>query len=119
MIRLLTLALVGLALAVSSLGAVRAAELVMFERQGCPYCAAWNREIAPIYPKTAEGQRFPLRRVDIHAERPEDLRPLGPIALTPTFVVLDQGREVGRIQGYPGDDMFWGLLDQIIAKLPQ
>jgi len=91
----------------------------MFERQGCPWCRAWDREVGPVYPKTPEGQRAPLRRVDVEAERPADLRQVADIRATPTFVVMEGGRETGRILGYPGDDMFWGLLDQIIAKLPR
>jgi hypothetical protein len=49
-----------------ALGAVnaRAAELVMFERAGCAWCEAFDRDIAPIYGKTDEGLRTPLRRVD-------------------------------------------------------
>lgn len=91
----------------------------MFEQKGCPWCAKWDREIAPIYPKSAEGERLPLRRVDIDQPRPADLASLGPIRYTPSFVALEGGKEVGRITGYPGDDVFWGLLGQIMAKLPQ
>ena len=36
------------------------AELVMYRRAGCPYCQAWDREIAPAYPKTYIGKRLPL-----------------------------------------------------------
>ena len=39
----------------------------MFEQAGCAWCAAFDREIAPIYAKTDEGLRAPLRRVDIAA----------------------------------------------------
>jgi thioredoxin-related protein len=94
-----------------------AAELVMFEAAGCPYCARWNREIAPIYPKTAEGKRAPLRRVDIAAPRPADLASIGDIVYTPTFVLLEDGREIGRIVGYSGDEIFWSLLAGLFAKL--
>ena len=55
----LTLTLVVLACALTlTLTAVPAdaAELVMFEREGCPYCARFNREIAPIYERTDEGE---------------------------------------------------------------
>lgn len=93
------------------------AELIMFERAGCPYCARWNREIAPIYPKTAEGRRAPLRRVDIAQARPGDLSRIGTIVYTPTFVLIDGGREIGRIVGYSGDEMFWSLLAELMAKL--
>jgi thioredoxin-related protein len=94
-----------------------AAELVMFEAAGCPYCARWNRAIAPIYPKTDEGKRAPLRRVDIAAPRPADLAAIAGIVYTPTFVLMDGGREIGRIVGYGGDEIFWSLLADIVAKL--
>ena len=40
-----------------------------------------------------------------------------PVRFTPTFVVVDQGREIGRITGYSNDNAFWGLLDALAAKL--
>jgi len=43
-----------------------AAELVMFERAGCVWCARFDAEIAPIYGRTEEGQAAPLRRVDLN-----------------------------------------------------
>ena len=33
------------------------------------------------------------------------------------FVLVDQGREFGRIRGYPGDIFFWGLLANLIERL--
>ena len=97
-----------------------AAELLMFESDDCVWCKAWNAEIGPIYPKTAEGRRAPLRRVDIHAKRPDDLLDIQGVRFTPTFVLVDdRGREVGRINGYPGEDFFWGLLSELITKLPK
>ncbi|MGJ5181099.1 thioredoxin [Bradyrhizobium oligotrophicum] len=91
-----------------------ASELVMFERPGCGWCARFNAEIAPIYAKTDEGRALPLRRVDLTQKLPADLAGIDPGAFTPTFVVLDQGREIGRIRGYPGDAFFFGLLGRII-----
>lgn len=92
-------------------------ELVMFERQGCVWCAQWDREIAPIYPKTGEAKLFPLRRVDLDKDKPTSLQLAQPIHFTPTFVLAVCGREAGRITGYPGDDHFWGLLDVEIKRL--
>ena len=93
-----------------------AAELVMFERAGCGWCARFNAEIAPIYAKTDEGHAFPLRRVDRDKPLPADRTTIDPGAFTPTFVVLDQGREIGRIRGYPGDAFFFGLLGRILTR---
>jgi thioredoxin-related protein len=101
------------------LSAVRAgaAELVMFERAGCPYCARFNREVAPVYERTDEGKLAPLRRVDIHAPIPLDLKSIAIERITPVFVLVDKGREVGRIRGYPGEENFWGLLANLIGQL--
>lgn len=92
----------------------KAEELVMFEQAGCHWCAVWHEEIGPIYPKTEEGQRFPLRRVDIHKQVPGDLTAISKGRFTPTFVLVKDGKEIGRIQGYPGEDFFWGLLGQMV-----
>jgi hypothetical protein len=94
----------------------RGAELVMFERAGCPWCAVFDREIAPIYGKTDEGRRAPLRRLDIDAPLPPDLGFIDVERLTPLFVLVDKGREIGRIRGYPGEDHFWGLLRMLIEQ---
>jgi hypothetical protein len=94
-----------------------AAELVMFEQAGCVWCDAFDREIAPVYGKTDEGQRAPLRRLDIDRPLPPDLTFIQGERLTPLFVLVDKGREIGRIRGYPGDDHFWGLLGVLVKKL--
>lgn len=96
--------------------ASRAAELVMFERAGCVWCARFDAEIAPIYGKTEESRTAPLRRVDRDRPLPPDLAKIDPGAFTPTFVVVDEGRETGRIRGYPGDAFFFGLLDRILTN---
>jgi alkylhydroperoxidase family enzyme len=100
-----------------SLSNARAAELVMFEQAGCAWCEAFDREIAPVYGKTEEGLRAPLRRVDIDRQVPPDLGFIEVERLTPLFVLVDHGREIGRIRGYPGEDHFWGLLGVLMKKL--
>jgi alkylhydroperoxidase family enzyme len=95
----------------------RAAELVMVEQAGCAWCEAFDREIAPIYPKTEEGLRAPLRRVDTGQRLPPDLAFIETERLTPLFVLVDRGHEIGRIRGYPGEDHFWGLLGVLMKKL--
>jgi hypothetical protein len=100
-----------------SLSNARAAELVMFEQAGCAWCEAFDREIAPIYGKTEEGLRAPLRRVDTAQGLPPDLAFIETERLMPLFVLVDRGREIGRIRGYPGEDHFWGLLGVLMKKL--
>jgi len=98
-------------------GIALAGELVMFEAKGCPYCARWNAEIGLVYDRTAEGARFPLRRVDLDEARPADLKDLVGIRFAPTFVVMEAGMEIGRIVGYLGEYQFYGLLGKIISRL--
>jgi thioredoxin-related protein len=95
----------------------RASELVMFEQGGCVWCARWNRDVGPVYDKTAEAKVLPLRRVDIGQQSAAGITLATPVIYTPTFVVVDNGREIGRITGLINDDAFWGLLDTLVAKL--
>jgi hypothetical protein len=92
--------------------------LVMLEEDGCTYCIEWEKVIGPIYPKTTEGRIAPLRKVDIHGSWPDDLAAVRRDVYTPTFILVHDGEEVGRIRGYPGEDFFWGLLEQMVRKLP-
>ena len=96
--------------------AATAAELVMVEEAGCIWCARWNQDIAEIYPKTPEGQAAPLRRIDIDAPPPADLTFVRPPFYTPTFILIDEGQEKARIEGYPGEDFFWGLLGKMLRE---
>ncbi|WP_424969525.1 thioredoxin family protein [Dinoroseobacter sp. S76] len=88
-------------------------ELVMVEQTGCHWCAAWHAEIGPAYPKTAEGQAAPLRMVDLRA-LPEDLDLVSRPRFTPTFILVSDGQELARLEGYPGQDFFWPVLAQML-----
>ena len=113
---LLRTIIVALLAAVTCGSLAQAAELQMYRRVGCPYCAAWDRDVGPIYGKTDIGRRIPLRMIDLDREGPA-VTLKTPIIYTPTFVLVEDGREIGRIQGYPGDSFFWGLLDRLVEQL--
>ncbi len=98
-------------------GMAQAAELVMFEQAGCVYCQRWEREVGSLYERTDEARALPLRRVDIRDQKMSGITLASPVRFTPTFVVADNGREIGRITGYSNDNAFWGLLDALVAKL--
>ncbi len=90
----------------------------MFRQAMCEWCEVWDDEVGVVYDKTREGRQVPIREVDIHDKRPGDLNDIKPVIFTPTFVLMDKGVELGRIMGYPGEDFFWGLLDQMLKKVP-
>lgn len=105
------IAAASLALATSL--AAMAAELVMVEQDGCHWCAQWNKEISHIYPKTDAGQRAPLRRVNLR-DLPDDISFETRPVFTPTFVLVEGGEELARMEGYAGDEFFWFLLEQML-----
>ena len=91
-----------------------AAELIIVEQIGCFYCQLWNDEIAPIYPKTVEGKTAPLRRIDLYEKQPTDLTFNSRVQFTPTFILVEDGQELARIEGYPGEDFFWWVLSEMM-----
>jgi hypothetical protein len=113
--RLMARAGLGAALALMALMA-QAAELVMVERDGCAYCKAWKEQIGPAYPNTDLGQFAPLRLVNIRDGAPAGVSFARPVVFTPTFILIEDGAELGRIEGYPGEDFFWGLLEKMLKE---
>jgi len=59
----------------------------------------------------------PLRKVRTDRPLPDDIRFDPPIRVTPTFVLMNQGREVGRFAGYLDDATFWGLLNILLRRM--
>ncbi len=94
------------------------AQLWMVEQPGCHWCERWNAEIGPAYPNSEEARRAPLRRVQLGA-LPEGIALAAPALYTPTFILVDAGRELGRIEGYPGEDFFWPLLKRLLDAHPE
>ena len=100
-------------------GNLWAAQLLMLEQKGCHWCQKWDEEIGKIYNKTPEGKQAPLRRVNIHEARPDDLSDVVFDRFTPTFVLIENGMEIARLRGYSGDEYFWFELQQMLDKLPK
>lgn len=111
-----SLVLGSLALGTVSAKAAGQLQLVMFDRVGCPWCAMWDKEVGNVYHKTWEGERAPLRRLSMHPPYPSDLAFIKDILYSPTFVLVKDGREIGRIVGYPGEAHFYVQLSQLIEK---
>lgn len=87
--------------------------LMMVEEPGCHFCRKWHAEIGPGYSSTAEGRFAPLKRVVGRGAR--ELQGLAPVVYTPTFIVMREGRELGRLAGYPGADYFYPELKPLLS----
>jgi hypothetical protein len=113
----LAAALIAACVAVPAAASEPATELVMVEQRGCLYCKMWHDDVGPEeYALTPEGAAAPLRRIDLRPPYPEDLTFAGPLRITPTFVLVEDGVEVARLEGYPGEDFFWGLLARMLDE---
>ena len=89
------------------------AELLMVHEESCFWCEAWEDEIGPIYSKTAEGKFAPLSKIDL-ADSINDDRISNRVIFTPTFILIEKDQEIARIEGYPGEDFFWVLLEEAL-----
>jgi len=90
-------------------------ELVFVTSDHCPFCKAWEREVGKIYGSTPYARQARLRRVDI-AEVDSALSELATdIFGTPTFLILENNMEVGRIEGYQSSDLFFWALSEYIS----
>ena len=82
------------------------------------WCARWEAEVGPFYADNRTGRQAPLKRYDLYKDPlPDDLELKGRVRYTPTFVLVDNNREVGRIMGYPGKAAFWKLLDNLLSRI--
>jgi hypothetical protein len=97
--------------------AAAAAELVYVREAGCPYCKMWDERIGPIYGKTAEGKAAPLRSIDKRSPELAAIKLSRPIRYTPTFVLVTNEVETGRIEGYPGEDFFFPRLARLLEEV--
>ncbi len=87
----------------------------MFEQPGCPFCRKFDAEIAPDYPQSRIGKVAPLRRVNIWTDRRGGIEGLTPAVFTPTFVLVgDDGHEIGRLEGYPGQKWFYPEIEALM-----
>ena len=104
---------------VAGVAPASAAELLLYTRKGCAYCVLWEREIGGLYPKTDEARTAPLRRVQTDRPQPGDPRLDPPVSVTPTFVLMDGAREIGRFSGYTNDLTFWSMLTVLLQRMAE
>jgi hypothetical protein len=87
--------------------------LLMIEEDGCSYCRRWHAEVGPGYPLSSEGKSAPLV---VRDRFDPQIRGFGRIVYTPTFILIENGEERGRILGYPGADFFWTMIGDLIER---
>ena len=91
-----------------------ATELLVFEHPQCSYCQVFREHVLPKYHIAARISAPPLRFVDVAQDDTGSLGLSARIGMVPTAVVMRDGREVGRIEGYWGSANFFRMLAHIL-----
>ncbi|CAG0908775.1 unnamed protein product [Cyprideis torosa] len=93
-------------------------QLVLVEQPGCAYCAAWDDQIAPAYPNTAEGAFAPLIRADLHIGPPDGVSYARRVNFTPTFIlaISHEGRLMILCHLVSGEKSVTELEDLLSAR---
>ena len=85
--------------------------LVYVYQEDCGACMKFDKEIGPIYPRTKEAAQLPMVKVSLEdwrsGDHPYENCQAGDVFGTPTFIQLNDCREVDRITGYSSDELFW------------
>ncbi|RJE80714.1 SoxS protein [Paracoccus sp. JM45] len=89
---------------------------MMITEPACLFCRAWRAEIGPGFAASPIGRAAPLFEVDLNGPYPDGLALARRPRLTPSFILLHKGTEVGRIEGYVGQQHFYPALEQMMSQ---
>ncbi len=92
-------------------------ELLVIEVENCAICTHVRTHIQPAYNLTPRAREIPLRYVDVTRRDELELGLTSRIQTVPTIVLLRDGREVDRIVGYTGPEIFFHALDAMIQRI--
>ncbi len=92
--------------------AASAAELIAVELDRCPVCLRFDATVARSYAGSPQGHAAPLTRVNAARGLPPDL---ADVRMVPTFILRDNGREIGRIVGFRDRASFYRNVDRLLA----
>jgi hypothetical protein len=90
--------------------------LMMVTEPACLFCRAWRAEIGPGFANSTIGRAAPLFEVDLNGPYPDGLALARRPRLTPSFILLHKGAEVGRIEGYVGQQHFYPVVEQMMLQ---
>ena len=90
--------------------------LIMVTSDYCPSCQAWELDVGKVYDKSPYAITLPLTRVEIGSKMPGGVTFQKPVIGTPTFLIIHNGQEIGRQNGYIDAEMFWWWLSEYTAK---
>jgi len=93
-------------------------ELIVIEARGCPMCQLFRDEIAPAYRATARAKQAPLRFVNVSFTDPDTLNLAAPVEIVPTVILMRDGAEIDRLEGYTGPELFMSVVGRMLGDTP-
>jgi thioredoxin-related protein len=91
-------------------------QLVVLEAEGCIYCHLFRRDVLPGFAASEQGRQLPVRFLDINAVSDAHLDLQTPVDIVPTFIVVKNNKEVGRIPGYVGPENFYHSISYLLSS---
>ncbi len=92
-------------------------ELLVLEIRNCAICGLVRTHIQPAYERSPRARDMPMRYVDVTSLDETKLDLNGPIDTVPTIVLMRNGKEVDRIAGYLGPELFFNVLTHMMQKV--
>ena len=89
-------------------------ELVVVETPTCAYCRSFRQNLLPAYAASSRAKDTPIRFLNYKEVAKSGISLLQPISIVPTVLVIDDGREIGRIPGLTGQDLFFKSIQHIL-----
>ncbi len=93
-------------------------EIIVIEVDGCLYCDVIRRDVLPAYQISGRSKLAPMRFIDINAPDVDRLSLKSPINTVPTVLILENGRELERIPGYVGREVFFNVVNRFLPMQP-
>jgi thioredoxin-related protein len=93
-------------------------QLVVMEADGCIYCGLFRRDVLPSYEASDSGKDMPIRFVDVNDVDKTGIEFESPVDILPTFVIVKDNREIGRIPGYMGPEDFFHSISYLLSSSP-
>lgn len=96
-------------------------ELLYFYDVNCGACKKFDKEVGSHYDKTQEGKIAPIKKVEFQVWRQQKPKPYSDtltkrVIGTPTFIMVEDGKEIDRLTGYSNDELFWLAMQHMLAK---
>lgn len=92
-------------------------QLVVMEAPGCIYCSLFRRDVLPSYQASQRAKDIPVRFVDVNDIATAKLDLDASVDIVPTFVLVQNNKEVGRIPGYVGPETFFHSINFLMTKV--